>query len=178
MYQHVRFRILDQLSPGTRLLLGGHVYRHARHSVLIAAPHIVRIVGDPPDWLPQHGQRLEVWGELLSAAPPTLLLHGARPLGTAWPIAAPSRPRTGPFERVMQVTEHGEELLGTTADRCTYQLGWPGGRAGVYVIQGHLSGLSPPRLSVQAATRIWPAARTDLSSPAPRGTCAQELHDH
>lgn len=174
MYRPVLLPILTDLTVGTRVQLSGRLYRHAQHTTLIAEPHVVRVVGEPLTWLPHHGQAVDVWGELLAGTPPVLLLHGAAPRTHPPRAQAALRPVPGAFKRLVRVSEHGRDLLGTTTDHATYRLTWPGGRAGLYVLTGHVSGLSPPQMSVITATRLW---LTDHPFHDPNLSASQECHD-
>lgn len=163
MYQHVSLSRLTEDLHGQPLLVGGRLQRHVLGNTLWSGSHALQLVGEPFDWLPPHGARLEVWGVLLSSRPPSLLVHGARPLGSGAPIPAASLPSVGFLHLRARVTRHASELIACTAQHHAYLLRWPDGQEGVYDLEGQVSGLSPPWLEVLSARPVVPA-------PVPRSS--------
>ncbi|GHG01800.1 hypothetical protein GCM10017783_12580 [Deinococcus piscis] len=88
--------------------------------------------------------RVELWGQLVGAAPNRLLVHGLRPLEPRGPVqrtaqaqwfaapAAPSpgllRPSAGPFQGNVRILQCGQTLLAQDAEQRVYRLEWPAAR--------------------------------------------------
>lgn len=157
MYQHVRLSQLELQPPGALLLVGGRMNRHVSGNFLQTRSARVHMIGEPLDWLPEHLLRIEVWGSLLAHSPPCLLVHGARPLGMGTRIPPVPVPYCGPIQLQAQVTRHHHQLLASSAWHHHYLLRWTEGKPGLYLLEGSVSGLSPPWLQVTAATPLHPS---------------------
>ena len=104
--------------------------------------------------------RVELWGQLVAAAPNQLLVHGLRPLAPQGPVhrrgaggaTVALRAAAGPFEGTVRTLHYGQTLLALDAEQRVYRLEWcgpgwpaPGGfaraqgpLAGTFHVQGEV----------------------------------------
>ena len=154
MYRHTSVQDLSTLADSTLVLLVGRFQRQVLGCTLVQGDRSVPLIAEPFSWAPGDGQALELWGLVLAGPQPQILVHDARPLGSARPIQPLGAPQVGTRHLVLRVVRYASQYLGVTATHQQYLLVWPKAREGLHVISGYVSALSPPRLEVGSAVPI------------------------
>ncbi|GAA0514225.1 hypothetical protein [Deinococcus depolymerans] len=149
-YRTLPLHELPGVPDGTLVLVTGIYSRSVTGATLHDAGSHLELSGEPFDWSPRHGTRLDVWGQLWNGPAPRLIVHNARLPGD--PRRQPRTSPTAPLGTSLSVTARiqrvGADLLAVTPDRHTYLLRAPELREGYVHLTGTLVHETPPILHV------------------------------
>ncbi|WP_216325674.1 hypothetical protein [Deinococcus aestuarii] len=155
-YLPVHLHQLSSLADGDPVLLTGLYSRHPGGAVLTQGEQRLALIGQPFTALPAQHSRTEVWGVLLQGQVRRLLVHDARPAGSAIPVPGESASgRVGDeIALTVQVRFIGHDQVAVTADRQVYLLWGEDLDQRCYLLTGRVQSLNPPTLSVCQAVPV------------------------